>query len=241
MVKTYRTFAGNEVVAFTKATIAFTGAFTFLTLIRLNAAGDAAYNSMFGGNNSGAFAWQFSRTPANVIQVDPGTGGSTFTLVGADGWLIVGVTKAAGSVAPRAHIFKAGAWTHQNFGSAQSDLPTWNEPRVGWSSATDPLNADVHWTAAWNSELTDGNIEGILSGGFMDDFALSALAPDALWYFDQAAVGTSVSDLTGHGNDQSSRTGTAVSSGDIPLYSTKKIIRPNVSNFPKTILRREYV
>jgi hypothetical protein len=84
----------------------------------------------------------------------------------------------------------------------------------GYRNSTSFKDMRLAVAAVWNSALSDGNIDTISTAKTTQ--SINALSPLALWDFNQAAVGTSVTDLTGNGADQTSRVGTTVIVGDDP-------------------------
>ncbi len=77
------------------------------------------------------------------------------------------------------------------------------------------FNGAIAAVAFWSRELTESEVRA-LGGSYQAWFAAN---PDALWILDQAAITDSVIDLTGNGNDEQGRTGTAVEDGGIPGFA----------------------
>ena len=94
-------------------------------------------------------------TTAGVTTTAP-----NLSLVQADGWGIVVVTKAAGTATPRFHVYKGGAWSHENAAGTQANALTHSGGRVlfGTSVAVD-YQFDLAVAGEWNSALSDGDIE----------------------------------------------------------------------------------
>src|SRR4051812_17866870 len=146
---------------------------------------------------------------------------STATVVAADGWVFIGVDKAAGSTTPRVHIWKqASGWTHQNMSGTQGNPVTAGASatvRIGeWDGGTvDNFSGDIEVVVEYNGvQLTDAQWE---SAAF-SRHAMLALRPTGLWELRQAEVAQKVGDLTGTGMNESVRAGTSVATRSCPFY-----------------------
>lgn len=143
---------------------------------------------------------------------------STFTVVNADGWVLVAAGKATGSATPRFHkyVYSSNSWTHENGGGTLANASgTVNNVRFGEWEGIDDFGGDLAVAAMWKRNLADGEVE-LLAHSLT---AWHASAPTALWTFDQSATTQNVLDLTGGGANQSSLTGTSVSSSSVPVFS----------------------
>jgi len=146
-------------------------------------------------------------------------GGPTYT---AGRWYWVISEKANGSVAPRWHVydFTANAWTHVNGGGAianQSGTPV--NAIIGGQSFG---GASTTWRGAiavggiWGSLLgSDATIESIFTHS-----AANMLAAGPAWMvlLNQSSVATAVTDVSGHGGNQTSISGTSVDADDPPGF-----------------------
>jgi hypothetical protein len=117
-----------------------------------------------------------------------------------------------------------GIWSHGAGGTAIAD---WTSPgasgtvRFNNASSSDWFNGKVAVRAAWSNLLPyaadTGGDAAIEAAGLEDTLqAWVDVAPSALCPFNQDAVTTPVEDITGGGGDETSRTGTAVVTGDDP-------------------------
>jgi hypothetical protein len=141
---------------------------------------------------------------------------STVTISPQDGWVIVAVTKAAGTVTPRAHIYKGGAWAHENLSGTVPD-PTADQANVHFATNILAVDAvDIAVAGEWTSELSDGNVETLSANRLTQDWA--DLSPQGLWDFNQASIATPLTDLIGTA-DETAITGTEVIDDGPPAWA----------------------
>jgi hypothetical protein len=165
-------------------------------------------------DNAGTYTWalQVGGTgQVNVLNNATSAGAAGGTVEVEDGWCIIGFTRPAGAAQTvRGHLFKSGAWTHFNFPTTLNNggsTPT--QVRFGsYLGSVAGAEFEIAVAAVWDSELSDGNIETLDNNTSTTDWY--DLSPTALWEYGQAAVTTDVTDLTGNGANQTSRTGTDV-------------------------------
>lgn len=220
------------------------GANTQMALVKFNAAGDAAWQTVANGMIIGA--WEYNmcgRDPSNRLVWSSNNGATNYagvTITSADGWVVLAITKATGSVTPRAHIYKGGSWTHANMAAAVPNLNNADAIRFGGDGAVagDPLDGRLAFAAWFGAELSDGTIESVA----MDGDLLLAQSPNAFWMFDQPVVTEEVRDLFG-ANDQTSRTGSTVVIENGPSFwkpprGRSGVIQPTYVTHPKPSLRR---
>jgi hypothetical protein len=139
------------------------------------------------------------------------------TLTIADGWAIIAIGKASGTAAPRMHrhLYGTNAWIHNNGATSVGDGTlgaTANIQLSGVFGAFDTWDGDIAAAAVFSANLTDAQVEALASSLG----AWYALAPAWMVALDQASV-YNLADLTGGGGNQSTVTGTAVSSSGVPL------------------------
>ena len=167
--------------------------------------GTAIYNvNVFGGS-------MFTAVAPGGFDTSP------YTVSASDGWRIDVITRAAGfSGQFRWHGYRlnVGTWTHSNGGTRPD--PT-NALAAGavWLGAFDnasTFDGRLGAVGVWLSVLSDGNIETMTTGLA----AWSALTPDALWALNQTSIATDVTDVTGHGANETADVGTSVSITDDP-------------------------
>lgn len=140
-------------------------------------------------------------------------------LLAADGWAIVAMRKAAGTNAADFHLFKLGTstWTTAPAG-ANSPNPASSaggDIRIGSYEGTDWAAMRLALVAVWDSQLSQVQVEALSTGLTTSAWTGHAVAPKAVWQFNQASVATSVTDLVGT-STQSTLNGTTVVTGDDP-------------------------
>jgi hypothetical protein len=215
-----RLFDGtNDEIRTSIGGIVGTGAITMAAIMRRNS---TVYNGVIGLHTSGG-------TATYSIEIADGTGSLDFsgnvnwspgiTVVNADGWVLIAVTKASGTVAPRGHkyVYSSDTWAHNNSASntANGASVSGGTVRFGEWQDVDDFAGDIAIAGVWDRVLTDAEIENL---AFTKE-AWHAAAPAGLWLFDQQAVAQSVSDLTGGGANQSTITGTALSTNSVPIFN----------------------
>lgn len=203
---------------------------TIACVVKRNA--DAAWHGLVGLNTS-AGAIQFGLEFSDVNAISMRIGASDFTsptatVQAADNWVLVVVTKATGTVAPRFHRFSftLGTWTHENGASTAANATAPGGTglvKLGMLTAATTDYADVTMSAAavWGSALSDAQVESLTA----NLNAWTALSPAAMWVFDQASTATALDDETNGGATQTSITGTTVASGDPLVFSTPLVYR----------------
>lgn len=178
-----------------------------------NSGGDAL--TQYGYNNGNLTAMWKSVGP------DSSTGPAA---IPTTAWGLLIYRKATGTATGRFSLynFSTTMWTH---GAANISMGNWTAPgasgtiRVEWQGG-DRLNGRLAARAAWNSLPWAASAAGdtaIEAAGLEASAAnWMAASPDAMWLFNQAAVTDVVTDMTGGGADQTSRTGTTVITTDDP-------------------------
>jgi hypothetical protein len=145
----------------------------------------------------------------------PTTTDSAETLVNADGWALIVLTKASGSALPRVHrhIF-GGSTTRSNCGANSANMTALDSSsrwEVGKDEFTNHTACRIAVAAVWGVQLTDGQVDEIASDlSTQSMYENTGGTPLALWDFNQASTATAVTDLTGGGADQLAITGTTV-------------------------------
>lgn len=99
------------------------------------------------------------------------TATTSSTFLNADGWIVIAVTKAAGTVQPTAHYLKlaaGGAWTHETMSVAMPDgssIGSGGFIELGrWSTGGDYHNGDMAAAAFWPREMSNGECERLAAG-----------------------------------------------------------------------------
>lgn len=148
------------------------------------------------------------------------------TLTGGT-WYLQVVRKATGTAAPRfsGYNYTTKAWAHAN----GATVVNWTAPggsgtiKMSFEGVSDFFKGDLAVRAIWSNALpwaADSGGDALLEAAGLQ-FSLTAwlnTAPSALWVFDQADVAQKVPDMTGGGANQSSVTGTAVSTNSVPSF-----------------------
>lgn len=125
-------------------------------------------------NNDLGFGFLIGAT--NLVDLWSATSGvdilSTTTVVAADGWCLIGVTKTTGGT-PRFHIYKqsANTWVHENGGGTQADNTDVNTSGIGGL-----------WVGDYVGDTSGGGFQGdiaaimALNRIVLDDSAFERLA-----------------------------------------------------------------
>jgi hypothetical protein len=121
----------------------------------------------------------------------------------SDGWVILGVSKAAGSgVAPRAHIYKAGAWTHEAVSTTLADAATQagGSIRLGELADVDDFDGWIAADAGWASDIGDAGFVALTANLNIADWVAHATPPAYVHQHNQATAGEDILDLMGNGH-----------------------------------------
>lgn len=187
-------------------------------------------NNVYGGvlshvSSANANVGDFYITSANTIGFSNATasrGGAT-TILAANGYHFVAVTKGTGSVTARAHVYKygLGTWAHEamttgSIGDVGSIAGgTLNIGRTGGATPGDYFNGDIAWVGFWGGKaMTDAQVEMLA----YDWGALFQLNPTGLWPLWQSLTTTPVADIVGVAH-QSALTGTTIATAGVPIFS----------------------
>jgi len=145
---------------------------------------------------------------------------SATNIIAASTWSLAAITCTAAGATPRFHgkTRGSGSWVHVNASSTFTGN-TIDAAAVEFGSFNNGAfssfwNGRLATAAVFNSALSDGQLESIETSPAT--LTVKGLGPIALWDFNQAAVGTAVTDLTGNGSDETTRSGTTVVDGDDP-------------------------
>lgn len=161
------------------------------------------------GGSGGQYALYTSTTDQIELWTPGGAGqsGATFYV---DEWVLIGVSKATGTTAPRFHTYRYSTTTFTHVDGATS----WASPAtpagtvqawIGtWDGASEWFTGDIACVGVWHgTALSDGQFEGLIS----DIAAWEALSPSGLWLLNQTSASEDVLDRAGSG-DQVSISGT---------------------------------
>ena len=138
--------------------------------------------------------------------------------VTADGWCLLGVTKATGTVAPRIHkyVYGTGQWTHANATGtvANSGVPA-TSFTIGDGNAK--LDAEMKIQGVWDFVLTDAQFETL---PFRIKPWLTVGQPRTLLPLEQSSTSIPVLDLgTVPRATQTAISGTSIYSGAEPSWN----------------------
>jgi len=199
------------------------GPITFASLVKA----PSGFGWIASGNNGTSANWAFGLDASAWFAWNDFTSGRA-QIITTSHWAWVVCTKTSGSTIPRWHlrdVTSAGSWDHTNAtgGTVADNTGTITNVLVGnfgGGGAANAWQGSIAAIAAWDSVLTDLQVEGactlsaadLLSGG-------GAAAAKWMVRFNQASTGTSVSDDTGGGGNQSAISGTTVDVDEPPGWS----------------------
>lgn len=217
-----RTFNGSSArIDFSIGGCNLTGAYTFAALQRRAELG--TYDNLFRHRpKAGADLGGFGLNPSNKAEANSGAAvsESTATIPALD-WVLIVISKAAGSVKPDFHIydFTTAEWSHASGTIALGNLATQAEGsiRLGAYETEDFFKGDVAACAEWNgTALTQAEAEALKTATSLKAGWL-AKSPSGLWTFEQSSVAEEVKDLTGNGANQTAISGTSVTAEEPPI------------------------
>lgn len=197
------------------------GAFTIGAVVRKSA--DGIFHALIGNHDAANLAQcALELRNTNVVAFNASGVGvfSTTTILIADGWVRLLVSKAAGVATPRCHIFKqaAGVWTHEDMTATLSDPATQagGTIRFGEWQDVDDQNGRTAVGVEWNGvALSDAQVDEFRNARTSDFWNSSAGHPSGLWEFSRSPL----TDLTGGGAAETVRTGTTlVDDTDQPIW-----------------------
>jgi hypothetical protein len=198
------------------------GAFTLFILVKWLTIGVGKFPiSVQNGANSVAGIADNNGTIRLALADDNEFVDSSATdIIAANTWSLAAITCTAAGATPRFHgkARGSGSWNHVN-GASTFTGNTIDAAAVEFGSFNNGSfssfwNGRLATAAVFNSALSDGQLESIETTPATA--TVNSLGPIALWDFNQAAVGTAVTDLTGNGADETTRSGTTVINGDDP-------------------------
>jgi hypothetical protein len=164
-----RLFDGvDDLMTYGSLTSTPTGALTLLILLKVAVAADNTWLSFIEiqQNATGRVAIGRENSATGHIYISGSSvqyyNAADGAITDADGWTIVAVTKAAGTATPRIHkMVIGGSAFHNNAGGTINNPASGNQLFLGGND--DFANIYVGAAAYWNSELTDGQLNGIHS------------------------------------------------------------------------------
>jgi len=184
------------------------GAWTMAAVVRTNALGEAWQTILSLENGGGGSFGSF--------EVATTAGGELFIYIDGDEsyggpivageWLLVAVTKPAGTSVPRMHVYRysTGTWVREDGDAPVGDVSTVVQTVAfgAWEQTQDPWDGRIAAVAMWDAALTDQQLDG-LTARLADWLASGAVA---VWPLGADPV----VDATGGGADQTGSAGTMV-------------------------------
>jgi hypothetical protein len=202
-----------------------------------------AGDTLFGVYQSGSsqFAEQVYMNTGNGFNISNGSTGHGYgNIISTNfGWYLMIVTKPEGSTATRFHRYQYqdNSWFHgDGLALADSATPITSVP-AGVIGADSDSNANFHVAAIglWTRVLSDAECEQ-LPLQITSWLNLPTGGPAAVWTFSQSSASDPILDLTGRGFNQSSITGTTVSSEISPINEgTYQYFRPTAVDRTPTV------
>jgi len=168
---------------------------------------DATWQTILSLENGGSFG---------SLEVATTAGGELFIYIDGDEsyggpivageWLMVAVTKTAGTSVPRMHVYRysTGTWVHEDGDAPVGDVSTVVQTVAfgAWEQTQDPWDGQIAAVAMWDAALTEQQLDGLTAR--LADWLTSGAV--AVW-----PLGTDpVVDATGGGADQTGGSGTTV-------------------------------
>lgn len=221
---TGRTFDGTDdriTLAPGACTTAF-GPATVVAIIKRNSTVDNEIIGGFDGAGATDFTWIMGlddNAAGNDLYLFIPDVGSvlapTIAVPNSDNWVLIAITKASGTVAPRFHeyVYDTDTWTHENGASNIANGPATSN-RLQLGEVGDFFGGDLLICGFWTSVLSDVAIETLKDSLS----AWEALTPTGLWLLNQTNVADDVLDLTGGGANETAITGTTVGTNDLPDF-----------------------
>lgn len=169
-----------------------TGAFSIFTLIKRT--DNTTYHCLLSVHNSTSVGFVTleiaSSVGGNKPLLDISAVGSsvptTMTVLAADGWVIIGVTKGSGSVLPRFHkyVVSTNTWTHENGANALANAATHSggTTRLGEYQDIDDFagKAALDLITA-GAALSDAQAEALSTNKNVTDWTGHAITPTRVW------------------------------------------------------------
>lgn len=181
------------------------------TIISFETASLSELTFFIGNSSDDLLRWCTQAGTADTIPI---------SLTTAEGYALVAVNKAAGTVNPRGHKFVYGTntWSHADSATTAPDTATISGGfvQIGrlYTVSTFDFVGDIAIVGAWTRSLSDAEIEQLA----FSLHAWKSSAPDGLWLLDQSDTGQAVLDWSGGGSNQTSLTGTTVSTTSVPGF-----------------------
>jgi hypothetical protein len=216
------TFDGsNDEIRVAVGACNITGAISMAAILRNTGTG---YAGIIGTHTTGGSA-------VASLEIEDSAGGSTIdyngnaedTAVERNEWVLIAISKAAGTTIIRRHKYRysTNVWLHEDSTGtvANAASAAGGTVRFGEWQDVDDFAGQLECAAIWDRELTDAEVENLP----FTFAAWLASAPKGLWLFDQSATAQDVMDWTGGGANESgtggTRVGTTVSTVHPPVFN----------------------
>lgn len=158
-------------------------------------------------------------------------------------WVLIGFSKAAGTVKPRFHMynFSTKTWTHAEGTTSRGEgtIANWKRFRIGGkTNSVGPFKGVIAAIARYNKALSDSQFEALTAAPSIGAWAGLATPPVALWELGQVNVAEELLDLIGSAN-QTSREETTVleEAPPMPYTSVGKFVKVLVGGVVKEVKR----
>lgn len=203
------------------------GAQSYLLLVKptsLNA--NEGFVTLLGSNGSAGSVVAVYDNGGGAVAWGGDFGGDQLCSVGmtASAWQVIALdrTSGGGPATIRGHrkVLGSGSWTHANsagtIGNVTTDI---TDIRISGFNTSPSGYKDMRIAlfAAFNTQLADADYVTIEAAASTE--SVLSFSPLCCVEFNQAAVGTAVTDLTSNGSNETSRSGTTVIEGDDPAWT----------------------
>lgn len=197
---------------------------TCVAILRKNS--DGTFDGIYGhGTAENSPTFDFILDTSDFLNYDRDNSAdfntSLFTVKTAEGWVLVGVSKASGTAVSRFHkyVYGTNAWTHSDSAGTCANPALPGAGGVAFlgehQTGVAPFDGDMEVVANWNRVLTDAEVENL-------PFSLQhwyASGPVALWLLDQSLTTQTIADLMGSGANQTAITGTAIATNHPKVFN----------------------
>jgi hypothetical protein len=187
----------------------FTGAWSMALLVK-RAAATLQWQAQIGHHNSaGAYqcGFEISGQPSTQDHVLAAFNAATTAygvtrVQSSDGWVVIGVSKASGTTTARAHVFKAGAWTHENVSTSFANAATQagGSIRLGELADVDDANEWLAFDAGWAADIGDAGFNALTTNLSINDWTGHATPPQYVHKHNQSTASEDILDLMGNGH-----------------------------------------
>jgi hypothetical protein len=192
-----------------------TGAYTFAMVCKKT--GSFGGEEFLFANDNSTWLWEMTTNNPGQLAAYDGTSlrSSATAAFDLDGWQLMAVCKAAGTDTPRLHTYTwdTTSWVHVDAGGTvgNNGAVNANGMRISGSADGFQFTGNILICALWDSELSDGTIETLITG----KPAWSTANPKEAWRLDSAAT-TTLTPFVGTSAEQSRGGTVSLDVGDAP-------------------------